>query len=252
MNSRAKILVFAVVVVSFISGYMVSSLVSAPAVALLVQADWNNAIIAGQVVPSISWDNGLESFYPGMMTQLRAANLSPEKDFDPFTPGQQNGMIMAWGSSLDDGTEVIGKYEYVFAVPEDLSNTLIDLIGLSPCLNNINTFGIGLRDATGKVMSWYWAIPANQPCDTQLSLSVNPGGAGPNIAATASYTDTGFDLAQVTAMTFHEKGLYDIAAPLDPAGFGQNTWNGWANLVLSATVPVEETTWGAIKERFKE
>ncbi len=251
MNNRAKVLVFAVIVVSFISGYMVSNLVSAPAVALLTNIDWDNAIVAGNIIPSISWDNGLESFYPGMMTQLRASNLLAERDVNPFQGGQQNGMVMAWGSALDDGTEVIGKFEYVFAVPEDLSNTLIDLIGISPCLN-INAWGLGFRDAAGNVMTWYWAIPANQPCDTEISISVNPGGAGPNVAPTASYTDPGFDLTQVTAMTFHEKGLYDITSPTDPSGFGQNAWNSWRNLVLSATVPVEETTWGATKERFKE
>jgi hypothetical protein len=251
MNNRAKVLVFAAIVFSFISGYMVSNLVSAPAVSLLTNNNWDDAIVAGQLLPSVTWDNGLEAFYPGMMTQLRAPNLSPEKDANPFAPGQQNGMLMAWGSALDDGFEVVGRWEYVFAAPEDLGNTLIDLIAISPC-SAINTFGIGLRDATGKVMSWYWAVPANQPCDTEVSMSVNPGGAGPSLTPTASYTDPGFDLTQVTAMTFHEKGLYDIAAEPDPAGFGQNTWNGWRNIVLSATVPVEETTWGAIKERFKE
>ena len=124
---------------------------------------------------------------------------------------------MAWGSALDDGQEIIGAFEYDFAVAEDLTNTLISVIGMSPC-SAISSFGVGLRDATGKVMYWMWAVPGNQPCDTQIALSINAGGGGPNIAPTSSHTDPGFNLSQVPAMTAVERiapgrGIY--------LGFGQ-------------------------------
>ena len=251
MSAKAKVFVITSILVAFVSGYMVSSLVSAPAVSLLTNKNWDDAILAGQVVASVGWDTGMEAFYPGMSAQYRSPNISAEKDANPVMPGQQHGLIMAWGSALDDGQEIIGAFEYDFIVAEDLTNTLIGVIGMSPC-TSISTFGVGLRDATGKVMCWMWTVPGNQPCNTEIALSINPGGGGPSIAPTSSHTDPGFDLSQVTAMTFHEKGTWSATGEPDPAGFFQNVWNGWRELVLSATVPVEESTWGSVKDRYKE
>ena len=80
---------------------------------------------------------------------------------------------------------------------------------------------------------------------------INAGAAGPNLAPTATYTDAGFDLTQVTHMSFHERGLYDSGNEPNPRTDAL-VWNIWAQLVLSATVPVEETTWGSVKDLYKE
>ena len=160
-------------------------------------------------------------------------------------------MFMDWGSAADQGgPEIIGGWDYGFGVAEDLNNTLIDIIDFSPCAF-ISSFGVSLRDATGNVMSWMWAIPANQACNVDVSVSINPGGAGPNLAPTAAYTSPGFDLTQVTHMSFHERALYDSANEPNPRTDAL-VWNIWAQLVLSATVPVEETTWGSVKDLYKE
>ncbi|MFQ5512624.1 MAG: hypothetical protein ACE5EO_12345 [Candidatus Krumholzibacteriia bacterium] len=249
MNQKAKVFVFAAVVLAFAGGYMVSNLVSAPAVSIMTQIDWANAVASGAAVPMASWNTGLEAFYPGMSGQLRVAQLRDRVDVEAATAGNQPGVRMRWGNGEPVGTEVIGGWEYDFGIAEDLANTVINVVAYSPCGNLVNgpgvitAFGVGLRDANGNIMSWQWAIPANQPCDVGNAVSINPGGAGANIVPTASHTDPGFDLTQVTQMLFHESGMPDQKKG--------RLENGWEQLILSATVPVEESTWGAIKDLYK-
>jgi hypothetical protein len=227
---------------------------SSPIFQLTTYQEWLDAESAGRIQPVTAWDNGFESHYPGMSSQLRIPNLEVMPDI-PQEPGIP-GLVMAWGSSADDGQEIIAAWQYEYPQDPDLTGALIHLCVFPPC-SVIQTISFGLKDINGKVKSWDWcvdnnpAVPPCVPCDTQICFWINASGGAGQAGATSYWIDVGFDITKVQWLVFDENAIWVDSLQPDPAGFGQNAWNYWKEIWVEFPFPVEESTWGRIKELYK-
>jgi hypothetical protein len=244
---------------------IVTNVLSSPIISITTQPEWQEALdnapgggkaiaaINGFIQPVSGWSSALEHHYPGMSTQQRDPNLQAMIDVNPIEPGNQEGLMMAWGSSNDLDNDIIAAWEYVYDVDPDFSNALVDIDAHPPCFT-INSISIGLKDVNGNLRSWAWNVPSTLPCGVTTHITVNPsqGSSGASPPANSYYNDVAFDITQVVSIEFCENGTWVAGVPADPAGFGQNVWNYWQNLVVTTPVPVEQTAWEIVKGLYRE
>jgi len=245
--------------------FIATNALSSPIISIETQGEWQEAldnapgggkaiaVINGFVQPLTGWNNGLEHHYPAMSVQQRVPNLTAMIDADPIAPDNQEGLMMSWGRSDDLDTDIISGWEYVYDIDPDFTNVLVDIDAHPPCAT-INSICLGLKDAGGNIRSWVWNVPATLPCGSTTHITVNPsqGSAGASPPANSYYNDVAFDITQVISIEFCENGTWITGVPADPGGFNQNVWNYWQNLNVTTPVPVEQTTWNAVKRLYRD
>jgi hypothetical protein len=245
-----RTLIFGVVFGFLILALAMPHVFSTPIISLQTLPEWQDAWTAGQIQPVTEWNNGFESHYPGMSSQLRVPNLAVMPDI-PQEPGIP-GLVMSWGDPADNGEEIIAAWQYEYGEDPDLTDYLVHLCVFPPC-SVITTISFGLKDVNGLIKSWDWSVwPwGTTPCDTQVCFTINPElGAGQS-GATSFYEDAGFDLTQVMYLIFDENGVWVDSLPADPAGFGQNAWNYWKEIWIEGPIATEEKTWGRVKSLYQ-
>jgi hypothetical protein len=233
---------------------------ASPIISITTQSDWqqglDNAggggkVVTGSIQPVTTWNNGLEHHYPSMQPQVRTPNLGAMLDLNPSIGGNQEGLLMSWGSAADEDTDIIAGWEYVYDIDPDFSSVVVDIDAHPPCVT-ISSICIGLKDAFGNIRSWAWNVPAALPCGLTTHVSIVPaaGSSGAAPPASSYYNDPAFDITQVISIEFCENGTWVAAAPPDPGGNGQNVWNYWQNLTVTTVVSTEESSWGSLKSKF--
>jgi streptolysin S family bacteriocin protoxin len=207
-------------------------------------AAWN----AGRIQPVTEWNNGFESHYPGMSSYLRTPNLAVKEEI-PQCPGEP-GVGMAWGTSADNGKNIIGAWQYEYGADPNLTGFCAHVCVFPPC--RINSISFGMKDINGNVKSWDWTVGAGGvlPCSTQVCFSINLGGGAGQANATSFYEDPGFDITNVIYLMFDENGTWVDSVEADPFGFNEHVWNYWKNIFVEQGTPVGQTTWGEIKSLF--
>lgn len=232
-----------------IGGLMLATAGHAVTFSLNSESNWQTAIDAGQLVPMIGWDTGLEAHYPGMAGQLRVPNLLAVRDLDPSRKGNQSGMCTSWGTDIDAGQEIVAGWEYDLGGPSRFENSFIMFNVYPPC-GSSNSVSVNITDAEGRVMSYSWAVSG--VCDAVSTISANPyfGEVGADPVATTYYVDEGFDLTQVTTIRFVQNGTWNPNGTPDPGGYDQYAWNYFRQTSVAETVATREETWGAIKSLY--
>lgn len=237
-----------ILLTSILIGSFALSAHSGPYIHLTTYQEFIAAWNAGKIQPVSMWNRSFESHYPGMETHFRIPNLAV-MDQIPQAPGEA-GVLMAWGSSSDNGLEIIAAWQYEFGLDPDLSGKVIHLCVFPPC--NINTVSFAMKDANGLFKSWDWSVGPGQalPCSTQVCFYIDLDGGAGQAGATSYYMDPAFDIHNVTFLMFDENGVWVDSLPPDPAGFGQRVWNYWKEIWIEDRVPTKESTWGRIKSIY--
>jgi len=223
---------------------------SGPYIHLVTYQEFQNAWNAGKIQPVTSWNTALEAHYPGMSSQFRIPDLAVLPEI-PQAPGEA-GVLMAWGSSNDDGQNIIAAWQYEFGQDPDLSRKKIHLCVFPPC--NITSISFGMQDINGKMKSWDWTVGPGKavPCSTQVCFWINLAGGAGQAGATSYYMDPGFDITKVAFLMFDENGVWVDSLPPDPGNFGRRAWNYWKGIWIEDAVPVENSSWGRIKSEYSD
>jgi len=183
------------------------------------------------------------------------------------------GMGMEWAGDQPDGA-YIGGWKYQYPLDPSLSGYTLQFDVMPPNVSPatgawVNTVGLGLIDANGKMRSWTWTCVNNPPGNGVLlrnwmngvRIQVMPMGAGgPGDAShglwpfagpwpwdLAVYTDNGFDPTLCTTIVGLENGVVPavgggIPAPAPPGGtYQRNVWNWWGFIDVAPTVPEPAT-----------
>lgn len=218
----------------------VAMLSSATAVAAVVvdipaSTSWQQAISAGNIVPSANGDNltqaALEFYVPqNVPLAVVGATLTPDV---PISDGQttiDNTLVMSWDLPTSNAL-AIAWWDYRFGTPVNMQtgSSMIHFSVYPP--PGVWDLSLELIDGNGRSRGWFRFGPANV-WDT-FWISPNLGLQNP---FSFYWSDPLFDITQVVAVRFDESGMFSQPFPINPTGMGP-AWNAWNSLRIEVPEP---------------
>ncbi len=198
---------------------------------------WQDAIIAGNVVPAPSGLTAEEDAY--YLDNLGSPNFAISSNIEVFAnpvvvdgnATAKDSLVMSWEE--EGGTDLtVAAWEYVYGVDPDLTDTLIEFSALAP--TGIWDLSIELIDVNGRVRGWFidgttlvnnvWTTFELDPTDPNAPGFI-PG----------PIQDPLFDITQVVRIRLDEAGMTaTIFAPPPVGGAIVGQWNAWDHLIVKA------------------
>ncbi|HCZ15699.1 MAG TPA: hypothetical protein DHV85_14155 [Candidatus Accumulibacter sp.] len=225
-------------------GFLVAGLAmlwSATAVATVVvdipaSTSWQQAITAGNIVPSANGDNltqaALEFYVPqNVPLEVVGATLTP--GVNGVSDGQttiDNTLVMSWDLPTSNAL-AIAWWDYRFSTPLNMEtgSSKIHFSVYPP--PGVWDLSLELIDSNGRSRGWFRFGPANV-WDT-FWISPNLGLQNP---FSFYWSDPLFDITQVVAVRFDESGMVSQPFPINPTGAGP-AWNAWNSLRIEVPEP---------------
>jgi hypothetical protein len=230
---------------------------------------WAAALADGRVsaVDDTTWsqyqaDN--PGFYPPEAYSVEPVGLYVYEESGYF-PEDEGGLVMTWGDSSDippAQPDYTGAWQFDYpADPNLVGSTLLCSI-VPPQVGGqgqVNSVGIGLIDGAGLIRSWTWncaaaAGPGTIAWNQLWTLTIGPisgpippawpgpagavpaGGLPPGIAPVASFSQVGFNPANVVSIVAMETGQrvgnFLVPPPPLPAPLPL-MWNFWGRVAVT-------------------